>query len=61
MRDDTNISSSQKMSRDGAPRSIEEFSFVGSGSSAADRKDRTSENHDRALADAILPRPKKPT
>jgi hypothetical protein len=36
-----------------AARSIGDFSFVGSGSSTADRKDRTSENHDRALASAF--------
>ena len=39
--------------RNMAPRSIEEWSFVGSGYCAADRKERTSENHDRALAEAF--------
>ena len=41
--------------RNVAPRSVEEFSFVGSGSSPSDRKERTSENHDRALAIALAP------
>lgn len=37
------------------PGSIDDFSFVGSGSSTRDRAERTSENHDRALADASRP------
>ena len=40
-------------------RSIDDFSFVGSGSSAGDRKDRTSENHDRALVSAFSARRRK--
>jgi plasmid stability protein len=39
--------------RNTTPRSSEEFGFVGSGYCAADRKDLTSENHDRALANAF--------
>jgi hypothetical protein len=39
--------------RNGPPRSIAQFSFVASGSAPTDRKKRTSEHHDRALADAI--------
>lgn len=42
--------------RNATPRSIDDYSFVGSGSSAADRKERTSENHDRALAAAFATR-----
>jgi len=40
-------------------RSLEDFSFVGSGSLPADRKDRTSQNHDGALARAFSSRPRK--
>jgi hypothetical protein len=40
-------------------RSVDDFSFVGSGSSPADRKDRTSQNHDRALASAFSARRRK--
>jgi predicted CopG family antitoxin len=46
-------------SRNAPPRSIEVFSFVGSGSSPADRKERTSERHDRALANAFAARMRK--
>jgi hypothetical protein len=45
--------------KESAPRSIDQFSFVGSGSCAADRKERTSERHDRALANAFGPRKRK--
>ena len=45
--------------RNGPPRSIDHFLFVGSGSATADRKDRTSEQHDRALADAFASRRRK--
>lgn len=45
--------------RNARPRSIEDFTFVGSGSNPADRKERTSENHDRALAEAYDRRQKK--
>jgi hypothetical protein len=38
---------------------IDDFSFVGSGSSPHDRKDRTSERHDDALATAFASRRKK--
>ena len=41
------------------PPSIDHFSFVGSGSAPADQKDRTSEQHDRALADAFAGRRRK--
>jgi len=41
------------------PRSVEDFSFVDSGASPADRKDRTSENHDRVLAEAFAARSRK--
>jgi hypothetical protein len=40
------------------PRSIDQFSFVGSGSAPTDRKERTSEHHDRALAGAFAARQK---
>jgi len=36
-----------------------DFTFVGSGRNASDRKQRTSERHDDALAEAIAPRRKK--
>jgi hypothetical protein len=45
--------------RNGPPPSIDHFSFVGSGSAPADRNDRTSEQHDRALADAFASRRRK--
>ena len=45
--------------RNGPSHSIDHFSFVGSGSAPADRKDRTSERHDRALADAFAARRRK--
>jgi hypothetical protein len=45
--------------RNDAARSIDDFSFVGSGSSTADRKDRTSETHDRALASAFSRRKRR--
>ncbi|HEY6138292.1 MAG TPA: hypothetical protein VI670_11060 [Thermoanaerobaculia bacterium] len=38
------------------PSSIDQFSFVGSGWSAADRKDRTSERHHRAVVSAFAAR-----
>jgi hypothetical protein len=38
------------------PRSIDDFSFIGSGSAPSDRTDRTSERHDEALAQALAPR-----
>jgi len=42
-----------------APRSIDQFSFVGSGSCPADRKDRTSERHHAAVAGAFASRGKR--
>lgn len=48
------VAAHQKVDR----RSIEQFSFVGSGSSPADRRQRISEDHDRALARAFSPRGK---
>lgn len=45
--------------RNVTPRSIDDFSFIGSGSSPDDRKNRTSERHDNALAIAFESRRKK--
>lgn len=36
------------------PLSIHDFPFVGSGKSDADRRDRVSERHDAALAEAFV-------
>lgn len=44
--------------RNERPRSIDHFSFVGSGSAPTDGKERTSEHHDRALAGAFAARRK---
>ena len=41
------------------PLTIADFTFVGAGRNPSDRKDRTSENHDEALAEAIVYRKKK--
>ena len=45
--------------QDSPPRAIGEFSFVGAGSSRTDRRDKTSEAHDRALAVAFASRRSK--
>ncbi|HUP50077.1 MAG TPA: hypothetical protein VNA04_14930 [Thermoanaerobaculia bacterium] len=40
----------------GRKRSIDDFTFVGSGRGAGDREERVSENHDLALAGAFASR-----
>lgn len=38
---------------------IDDFTFVGSGKAARDRRDRVSENHDSAVAEAFAGRRKR--